>query len=334
MLKYAITCPGQGFIRPNIISPYLKFLSTLKPILQEIDDALQDDFSRQLSSNSEAFLMKTSNAQPAILTVSYCIHEIMKRDFGLDLSLNATALLGHSLGEYTALLLGGYIDLSTAIRTVRLRGKLMENLQLSGYTMVAIMFKSDNYEYLYNESLSSGILANANAENQIVLSGPQRDIDAFIARVNSSKKKILRSTVLPVEIPFHNTVLQSIESHLQDQLQLNQALKYVPVISNVSGRITADSGDCGKRCAQNTAGNTDTGAHMAQETIRSTVRGTSRPVQYVASMETAKTMGIQSLINLGPGVVLHNINKRYNFKNYSLDTLQDMEQISNIFKSE
>lgn len=304
--KYAITCPGQGLIYTGILRPYEQYRKHFQPILDEADEVLQEKFSEKLFDPSPEFakkwLINTSNAQPAILTTTFVINKILKQEFNVHLVENATYLLGHSLGEYTAQLLAGVIDYKTALNLVRKRGQLMENLFKSDeYGMVALMFKPTNFETILGKT--SDYLANINSHQQVVLSGKLAGIQELVASINSEKKLILRSIQLPVKIPFHSTVLQPIEEELSNILTpVNLKSPITPIIGNLNGKPINDF-------------------------MQSTIAANSKPVQWVNSMEYLMENGITNIINLGPGDVLQGINSKYKMQNTLIDSIESMKSL-------
>ncbi|CUM54715.1 uncharacterized protein AC631_04248 [Debaryomyces fabryi] len=309
---YAITCPGQGIIKDGLLVPYAKFQHHFQESLEIIDESLNEKFSEKLLNNQDGFgkqwLIHTSNAQPAILATTYIICEIVRKEYGIDLPRNEKVqfLLGHSLGEYTALLLSGVLDLTGAIKLVRERGRLMEELVSSDdYSMVALMFKPSYFSEIMLKSKEMEVLANVNSYQQIVLSGKLSKIDETIKAINNESKKILKTVKLPVKIPFHNSILHEIEPKL---LQLATPIQKPtkPIISNLQGEVSADP-------------------------LLSTIRANSQPVQWTKSMEYLVRNNITDIINLGPGDVLKGLNSKFKVRNHSVESVESMNELRNLF---
>lgn len=308
MIKYAVSCPGQGFIRANLLAPYLKYRHIYQPLLDEIDEALNTSFSKHLISNSETWLHNTSNAQPAILSMTVIINQILVHH-GINLVQNSLAIVGHSLGEYTSLVLNNKLDLSTAIKLVKLRGQLMESLHLQHYKMYALMFKPQHFQYVHDLCKQHGVLANINSPQQIVISGHSHQLDQIITTLNSGKKIILRSSQLPVQIPFHHSILSPLEDTLSMLLNTKDVQPHPAItamVSNLTGDLVQDN-----------------------DMISSVIAANSKPVQYVKCMEKLTSMGITTIFNLGPGTILHNLNRKYNFVNHLIDSI-DKQLIESI----
>lgn len=311
---YAITCPGQGIIKDGLLVPYAKFQHHFQDSLEIIDESLNEKFSDKLLNNQVGFgkewLIHTSNAQPAILATTYIICEIIRKEYGIDLPQNDKVkfLLGHSLGEYTALLLAGVLDLTGAIRLVRERGRLMEELVTNNdYSMVALMFKPSFFSDILLMSQEAEVLANVNSYQQIVLSGKSSKIDKTIAEINSESKKILKTVKLPVKIPFHNTILHEVEPKLS-QLVTPLQKPTKPIVANLHGEVSPDP-------------------------FTSTIRANSKPVQWTKSMEYLVANNVTDVINLGPGDVLQGLNSKFKVRNYSVDSVESMNELQNLFSA-
>lgn len=309
-MKLAVTCPGQGLARTNLLAPYTKYRPVFHHTLAELDETLNQKFSHNLFNHEPQWLAKTSNAQPAILSTTYIINEIIRNQFDIELVSPSTVLLGHSLGEYTALLLNQQLTLPTALKLVQMRAQLMEQLDLQslGYRMKAIMFRPANYSQVLKVCVDNKVLANANSYQQLVLSGKESEINHTIDQINATKKLVMKTVDLPVQIPFHHETLAPIQLELESFLA-TQPIKpgITSVVSNLNGKETRTSADI----------------------IHNTIHLNSKPVQWIESMETLTNMGVTDIVNLGPGQVLHNINTKFPFTNHSLDTL-DPDQIQTI----
>lgn len=312
-MRYGITCPGQGFIKSNLLLPYINHRPIFQNSLDIIDDALNQKFSQKLFNNNDQWLLSTKNAQPAIVATTYIINQILQKLYGINLITPNAVIMGHSLGEYTGLLLNGKLSLSTTIKLVSLRGQLMEQLDLSSkeYTMKVIMFKPSNYDHIVQICSQHKVLANINSHQQVVLSGKQSTITETIKLINSQNRIILKVIDLPVEVPFHNEVMAPVESELKSFLEQEEDIGggggITTMISNLTGKVSDD-----------------------QDLIENTIAVNSKPVRWVDSINTLTEMGVTEVINFGPGQVLHNLNGKFPLTNYSLDTLEDTKLIGHI----
>ncbi|KPI41881.1 Malonyl CoA-acyl carrier protein transacylase [Cyphellophora attinorum] len=206
-LRTALFFPGHGVQRKSMLSPWLSaFPKTCKPFVEEMDHILQCNLSTLIEEGPIYMLDKTENAQPAIMAVSVMILRVLEQEFGFKTSEAIDVTLGHSLGEYAALVAAGYLDFSFALQLVRKRGEIMGECtrlakEESGdrYGMIALVCEPDQLDGLIKavqEFLSQGSegakddsshppainrvsIANYNSRNQIVLSGSFNRIKNF-----------------------------------------------------------------------------------------------------------------------------------------------------------
>ncbi|MBE7180083.1 MAG: ACP S-malonyltransferase, partial [Terriglobus roseus] len=117
---------GQGVQRVGMIDPWLEaFPNTVKPILEEIDSVLKTPLTKIISEGTNAQLTATENSQPAIMATSIIVLRVFEQDFGFNIEERIDFTLGHSLGEFAALVAGGYLHFDDALRMTRRRGEVM-----------------------------------------------------------------------------------------------------------------------------------------------------------------------------------------------------------------
>lgn len=310
MRKYALACPGQGIIPLGCLAPYIKFRPSLSRQLEQIDEALGEKFTTHLFNTDATFnnqwLSDTANAQPAILASTVLSLEAFRNQNGMDLALGAAYVLGHSLGEYTALTLAGVLDLRNAVRTVRKRAELMKEAvakHSDNYAMYALLIKPHNWQSVVDSARSASILANINSTLQVVISGTEAQITAF---QSSHSKLYMRAVKLPVSIPFHNQILASVEPQLREYMSTLAEPK-VPIISNLNGSV----------------------ATTRHDIVSNTVAATSSPVQWIESLKTLQNHQT-AVISLGPGSVMHSLNKK-TITSIPLQTPDDFPGITSTF---
>lgn len=294
--KYAVACPGQGYIRPQgYLTPYKQYKKEISPILEEIDESLGFKFTDHLfeenPDTNNVFFRHTSNAQPAIVATTYVIHQLYEQIYGVNLAKGASFLLGHSLGEYSALLLKGSLTFSQVLQLVRKRGELMEKMFPSEeYGMYAVNLRPANFEKVLEIVKGLGVLANINGKFQLTLLGPLDSVEESIKDL-TNQKLIIKGVKLPVTIPFHSSVLAPIESHLLDLVNLfpkfPEALPDPPyIVSNLAGHTL--------------------GPDTLTE-IGSTIAANLKPVQWLASLENLLRDGVTQVLCLGPGKPVHGL---------------------------
>jgi [acyl-carrier-protein] S-malonyltransferase len=196
-------------------------------------------------------LTLTANAQPAILCHSIALLRVLESEYGFKVK-NCTYAMGHSLGEYSALVATDAISLSDAIRLVRLRGEAMqESISNKQTAMSALMISGDNLAEIEEmmprlaRSLGNGEvveIANINSKsqvlivNEIVLSGTQNGVK-YACSVFQSKGLAGRSLPLPVSAPFHCSLMSNAAEIMGPALEKIQfKMPSIDVISNVTAR--------------------------------------------------------------------------------------------------
>ena len=224
-------------------------------------------------------LNQTEYTQPAILTVSVAFWRLLK-----EKGLQADVLAGLSLGEYSALVASGALDFQTAVALVQKRGKFMANAAPQGVgKMVAVMnTPAETIEAICKEASQVGIVspANYNTPQQIVIGGEVAAVDQAVQLLQAAGAK--RMIPLNVSGPFHTKLLEPASKQLAQELaKIEIKDLQVPVISNTTAKP------------------------MKQEQVKELLeKQVKSPVRFYESIEQLKQMGIEQMIEIGPGKVL------------------------------
>ncbi|KAF2690812.1 malonyl-CoA-acyl carrier protein-like protein transacylase [Lentithecium fluviatile CBS 122367] len=272
--KTAIFFPGQGVQRVGMATPWLEaFPRTVQPILEEIDATLGVPLTKIIESGTNAELTLTENSQPAIMATSILILRVMEQEFGFKLEDRVDITLGHSLGEFAALVAGGYLTFQDALRMVRKRGEVMsrcskEAVEQEGgeFGMVALVCESEQHmkslvkgigEFLELSSPESKTdsavdipaveqvsIANINSKNQIVLSGSIARINTLMINLRQFGGYDPRHVQLKSDSPFHSPLMKPAQEVMkkilykerEDGSDIVTWPGIMPCISNVSGR--------------------------------------------------------------------------------------------------
>ncbi|KAF1937542.1 malonyl-CoA-acyl carrier protein-like protein transacylase [Clathrospora elynae] len=269
--KTAIFFPGQGVQRVGMLTPWLQaFPSTAKPFLEEIDETLKLPLTRIIEFGTNAELTQTENAQPAIMATSILILRILEQQFGFKTDERVDITLGHSLGEFAALVAGGYLTFHDALKMVRTRAEVMsrcskEAVEQDGgeFGMVALVCESEQHM----QALVSGIheflalgsnidshdhlpavqqvaIANLNSKNQIVLSGSIARINTLLTNLRQFGGHDPRHVRLKSDSPFHSALMKPAQETMKrilhketdDGRDIITWPGIMPCISNVSGQ--------------------------------------------------------------------------------------------------
>ena len=247
----------------------------------EANDALGFDLRTLCWNGPASELERTANAQPAILATSIAALRAAQAE-GLT---GDPILLGHSLGEFTALVAGGAIEFGDALRLVRKRGELMQAADASGGMAAVLGLDADA---VAKAIAGTGIVvANDNAPGQVVVTGPLAAMPAATEKLKAAGAK--RVIPLKVSGAFHSPAMQAVAPQLAEAIRSTpfNALKY-PVIANVDAQVHEHASDF---------------VELLEKQVHS-------PVQWVASVRRAAAEGATTFIEFGSGTVLTGLVKR------------------------
>ncbi|KAF2101018.1 malonyl CoA-acyl carrier protein transacylase [Rhizodiscina lignyota] len=273
--RTAIFFPGQGVQRVGMIDPWLDaFPRTVKPVMEEIDSVLGLPLTRIIAEGTNAELTATENSQPAIMATSVMILRVLEQEFGFKTAERVDFTLGHSLGEFAALVAGEYLDFEDSLRMTRKRGEVMGRCareaadQFGGEVgMVALVLENESrmtdlidaiYEFLGLSSPGSKndsaqdepavqqvLIANINSKNQIVLSGAIEKINTLLTHLRQFGGHDPRAVRLKSDSPFHSPLMQPAMDFMKKTLYNTKRADgsdivafpgAFPIVSNVSAR--------------------------------------------------------------------------------------------------
>ena len=253
-------------------------------VFEEANDAIGIDLRTLCFDGPQDELDKTANTQPALVATSIAAFRAAEEAAGAPLS-EPVVVLGHSLGEFSALVAAGALRLADAVRLVRTRGELMHAADHAG--AMAAVIGLDAYVIARALVGTHVVVANDNAPGQVVISGPRTEL----ARAADDLKKIGAKRVIPLRVSaaFHSPAMQSVAPRLRQAMDVTpfSALRY-RVIANVDGRVH----------------------EHAREMPALLEKQVWSPVQWVASVQRAHGEGASAFVEFGPGAVLTGLVKR------------------------
>jgi [acyl-carrier-protein] S-malonyltransferase len=252
-----------------------------KLIFEEADDALGFALSELCFNGPAEQLQLTENTQPAILATSIATLRAMEAEDFPDSSFVA----GHSLGEYSALVAAGCLSLADAVKTVRARGRYMQEAVPVGTGAMAAILGSDltTVQEACAHAAEGQVCspANINSPSQIVIAGDAAAIDRAIAILKERGAK--RAVKLNVSAPFHCALMKPAQDRLESDLEkVSFSGLRVPLVTNADADIVTKAED-------------------AREAL---VRQVSQPVRWLESVEFLINQGVQTFVEIGPGKVL------------------------------
>ena len=291
-----------------------KELAAMYPAAQltfeEADEALGAKLSQLCFEGPEDQLKLTENTQPAILTMSVAAWRVLR-----EVGVEAQFCAGHSLGEYSAHVAAGTLDFADAVRTVRNRGRYMQEAVPVGVgAMAAILaLPLDKVREVCAQAAQGEVCepANINSPDQIVISGNTGAVQraAEAAKAAGAKRAIL----LPVSAPFHCSLMKPAQDRLARDLA---ALRFhdpqVTVIANVdaSAKSTGDA---------------------ARQALVHQVTGA---VRWAESMRKLIEAGVDNYVEVGPGKVLCGLMRQIDRGKTALNVEDEasLQKVSNHFK--
>jgi [acyl-carrier-protein] S-malonyltransferase len=285
-MTVAFMFPGQGSQAVGMGRAFSEASGAAKRVFEEANEALGFDLRRLMFEGPEAELALTANTQPAVLTASVAAAAVCA-ERGLTPALAA----GHSLGEYSALVVAGALRLADAVRVVRRRGELMQvAVPVGTGAMAAIMgVGADVVEKVCGEAGQGEVvaIANVNSEQQIVIAGHRPAVERAVALVKERGGR--KSVLLPVSAPFHCSLMAPAAEGLAAELaRITVTDPTIPVVRNVDGGVT----------------------RRAADVVPFLLRQVASPVQWTACVHRLAAEGATAFVEVGPGRVLSGLAKR------------------------
>jgi [acyl-carrier-protein] S-malonyltransferase len=300
MTRLAFLFPGQGSQVVGMGRSFYDASPAAKAVFEEANDALGFDLAKLAFHGPESDLALTANTQPAVLTASVAAATAC-RERGLTPSLAA----GHSLGEYSALVVAGALQFADAVRVVRKRGQFMQKAVPVGTgAMAAIMgLELAAVETLCAEVAQGEVLdvANINSAGQIVIAGHRPAVERAVAV--AGKKSVL----LPVSAPFHCALMAPAAERLAGELlSVTASDPVLPVVRNVDAGVTRTAADVKPFLLQQVAS----------------------PVRWTECVHRLVAEGATAFVEVGPGRVLTGLLRRIvdGARGYSIEDTAGLEK--------
>jgi [acyl-carrier-protein] S-malonyltransferase len=286
MSHLACLFPGQGSQSPGMGAEVAAAYPEARRVFEQADDVLGFSLSRLCFEGPEEELRRTAITQPAILTTSTALWSVLR-----GRGVRPDHVAGHSLGEYSAVVAAGGLQFSDAVRTVHLRGRLMQEAVPEGIGAMAAVMGLDDMavEQICVEEARGEVLApaNFNAPSQVVVAGHTAAVERAMRAAEA--RGASRVVPLPVSAPFHCPLMEPARAALQGHLEdLPFSDLTVPVVTNVDAESVQD----------------------AERVRDALIRQVAAPVRWEASMRHLVGAGVDQALEVGPGRVLTGLLRR------------------------
>jgi [acyl-carrier-protein] S-malonyltransferase len=275
----AVVFPGQGSQRVGMSVDFSRQFPEARAVFEQANEAFGGPLADWIARGPEETLRRTEITQPAILTASIAAYRVLES----RLPTQPALLAGHSLGEYSALVAAGALDLAEAVRLVARRGRYMQEAVPEGEGgMAAVLgLEGEAVSRVCREIDGAVAPANFNSPVQTVIAGARDALEAASAALRSAGAK--RIVPLDVSAPFHSELMAPAMEKLAVDLAAAQLRDLrIPVVSNVTAKPyrTADE---------------------ARALLREQV---CAPVRWVESVQLLRSEGTVLQLEVGPGEVL------------------------------
>lgn len=282
----AFIFPGQGSQKIGMGKALSEAFPICRETFEEADAALGEPLSRLCFEGPDDQLTLTENQQPAILAVSVAALRFIE-----SLGLQPAFVAGHSLGEYSANVAAGTLTFADALRTVRRRGRYMqEAVPVGTGAMAAVLGLDPALVAQACEEAAEGEVvspANLNGAGQVVIAGTK----GAVARAGERAKALGARRVVPLAVsaPFHCALMKPAEERLAPELRaLWTSQPRVPVVANVDGEPKRSAADA----------------------IEALIKQVSSPVRWEDVVRCLASEGVTTYVEVGPGTALSGMVRR------------------------
>ena len=304
----AIIFPGQGSQYLNMSMDFNENFDVAKKVFQEIEDNTQIDIRKIIAENRSDNLNQTNYTQISIFSASMAIYKSLLSEIGNEI-IKPKILLGHSLGEYSALVAGNLMDITDASILIKKRGELMHSsIEPNVSGMAAIIGKNADFiDDVIKKNNLKVVIANDNSPMQVVVSGLIEDI--ISSEQIFSENGVKRYVKLNVSAAFHSNLMNDAQLELISEIdKINFKDTKMPIVSNYDSRINSS----------------------IESIINALKNQMANKVRWTDSIKKLEETNTTQIIEIGPGKVLSGliarITKKFDIK--SIDKIEDLKKFS------
>ncbi len=286
-MKPAFVFPGQSSQSVGMMKTFAS-MSMVRDTFSEASDAIGTDLWALVEQGPSEELNLTINTQPVMLTAGVALYRAWIAEHGVRPVMAA----GHSLGEYSALVAGGAVNFSEAVKLVRFRAQAMQEAVPEGVGAIAAILGLEDADVISacKEAASKDEIveaANFNSPAQVVIAGNKGAVERAmeIAKGKGAKRAIL----LPMSAPSHCSLMRPAAERMRERLRdARIEVSAIPVLHNADVKVA-------------------TSADAIRDVL---VRQFCQPVRWVDTVRAMVASGVTHIVECGPGKVLAGLNKR------------------------
>ena len=290
-MNFAAVFPGQGSQSLGMMNDLSDSHPIIKDTFSEASEVLSRDLWAIVTEGPEELLSQTETTQPLMLTAGVAIWRLWQAQGGATPS----AMAGHSLGEYSALVASGVVDFPTAVSLVAKRSSLMQQAVPEGVGGMAAILGLTAEQVIEGcaQAAQDQVVeaVNFNSPEQTVIGGHNEAVDRAMAVLNEMGAK--PAIKLAMSVPSHCSLLKDIANEMAKALSAAPLQESkIALFHNVSAKASDSVDDCRKAIAEQLY----------------------RPVKWVDTIQALESQGADTIIEFGPGKVLFGLNRRINRK--------------------
>ncbi|MCG1028665.1 ACP S-malonyltransferase [Virgibacillus halodenitrificans] len=311
MKKVAFMFPGQGSQAVGMGQSFYDEYQKIRELYDEANSLLKKDITNIMFEGPKEILTETENTQPALLLSSIAAHTLL-----IEEEIQPVMTVGHSLGEYSALVAAGAISLEEALPLVATRGKLMEEAFPKGQgTMAAVLgMNEEKIQDCLNEVEDEIVdIANLNCPGQIVISGSKEGIEEAteVLKANGAKR------VMPLNVsgPFHSRLMKSANEKFSNHLnEVHFSDTSIPVYANVSASPVTE--------------------HQRMKELL--IKQLYSPVRFEESIRKMIEAGVDAFVEVGNGKVLSGLVRKIDkqAKTFAVQDKESLQEFVTWYKGE